>query len=175
MRKTNDHTTDDKAGFGLDGQFIIEHRRNGEVIHTQECGNLVVDEGLTHALDVIFNSAGQITAWYIGIFETDYTIAADDTAANISSRSVESTAYDEGVRQTFQSASAASNAVTNSANRAVFTMNDTKIIYGMFLSSSSAKNSTLGTLMSSVKFTQARSVISGDEILVTYTMTAQDV
>lgn len=167
--------TQAKTGFGLDGKFVIEHRRDGKVIHTQEVGNLVVDEGLTHVLDLTFNSGAQITAWYVGIFETNYTPAADDTAANVSARAVESTAYTELNRVTLQTAAAASNAVTNSANRAIFTMNATKTIYGCFAVSNSGKNSTLGTLLANVQFTQARSVISGDELLVTYTMTAQDV
>lgn len=164
-----------KTGFGLDGVFQVEHRRNGKTIHTQTCENLVVDEGLTHVLDSLFNSAAQITAWYIGISESNYTPAADDAASNISSRSVESTAYDELNRVTLQTAAAAANAVTNSANRAVFTMNATKTIYNCFVVSNSGKNSTLGTLLANVQLTQARAVIAGDELLVTYTMTAQDV
>jgi len=163
------------ASFGLDGVFKVEHRRDGKIIHTQICENQVIDEGLTHALDLIFNSGAQITAWYLGVYETNYAPQADDTASNISGRAIESTAYDETNRVTFNSAAATGLAVTNSANRAVFTINATKTMYGCFVVSNSGKNSQLGTLMSVVLFDNAREVKAGDELLVTYTMNAQDV
>ena len=125
-------------------------------------------------LDVTFNGGAQITAWYLGIYEANYTPAADDTAANIAGRCTESTAYDETTREVLTIAAPAGNAITNSANRAVFTMNATKTIYGCILASASAKQSALGTLMSTTLFTNARAVIAGDELLVTYTLTAAD-
>lgn len=163
------------SGVRAKGYYTVEHRRNGVTLDIQKVENRVVDQGLTHLLDVAFNSGAQITAWYLGIYEGNYTPQADDAAANIAARSTESTAYNEAARVTFQNAAPAGNAVTNSANRAVFTMNATKTIYGCFLASTSAKQSTLGTLMSVTLFTNARAVISGDELLVTYTLTASDV
>jgi hypothetical protein len=157
------------------GVYIIDHVRNGEIIHSQTVDNLVVDQGLSHLLDVTFNGATQITAWYLGLYEANYTPQADDTAANISSRSTESTAYTEGTRPTFTTVAASGNAVTNAASRATFTINATKTMYGIFLASNSAKQSTSGTLISVALFTNARSVISGDELVVTYTLTASDV
>lgn len=167
---------DIKAKTGMDGVYGLEHRRNGKVIYSQPLNeNLVVDEGLTHILDILFKAGTQITAWYLGIFEANYTPAADDTAANIAARSTESTAYDEVARITFVSGTIAANAVDNTASRAIFTINATKTMYGVFLASTSAKSGTLGSLVSVAKFTTARPVIAGDELLVTYTMTAQDV
>lgn len=164
-----------KSGWGGEGVYAVEHRRNGKTIYREEFTNLVVDQGLTHTLDRIFLNAAAITSWYLGIFETNYTPAADDTAANIAARSVESTAYDELNRVLFQPGAIASNSIDNTANRATFTMNATKTVYGVFLVSTNTKQGTLGTLLSVAKFTNARSVIAGDELLVTYTMTAQDV
>lgn len=166
---------DIKAKTGMDGFYSLEHRRNGVLLYEENINNLVVDEGLTHILDILFKSGTQITAWYLGIFEANYTPAADDTAANIAVRSTESTAYNEATRETFVSGAIASNAVDNTASRATFTINATKTMYGVFLASTSAKSGTLGTLLSVASFTTARAVISGDELLVTYTMTAQDV
>lgn len=161
--------------LGLDGHFIVEHVRDGRTLDIQHVGNRVVDEGLTHVLEELFNSGPQITAWYIGIYETNYTPQADDAATNIASRSVESTAYDEGTRILFQSAAATGLAVTNAANRAVFTCNASKIMYGLLLASNSGRQSTLGSLLSVALFDNARTVEPGDELLVTYTMNAQDV
>ena len=161
-------------GFRAKGEYIVEHRRNGKTLDIQRVKNRVVDQGLTHMLDVTFNGGAQITAWYLGIYEANYTPAADDTAANIAGRCTESTAYDETTREVLTIAAPAGNAITNSANRAVFTMNATKTIYGCILASASAKQSALGTLMSTTLFTNARAVIAGDELLVTYTLTAAD-
>ena len=166
---------DIKAKTGMDGVYHLEHRRNGKVIHRENLNNLVVDQGLTHILDILFKSGTQISAWYLGIFEANYTPAADDTAANIAARSTESTAYTEATRQAFTAGAIAANAVDNTAARATFTINATKTMYGVFLVSTSAKSGTLGTLLSVASFTTARSVIAADELLVTYTMTAQDV
>lgn len=166
---------DTKAKAGMDGVYSLEHRRNGKVLYKEDINNLVVDEGLTHILDILFKSGTQITAWYLGIFEANYTPAADDTAANIAVRCTESTAYVEAARVAFTTGAIAANAVDNTASRAVFTINATKTMYGVFLASTSAKSGTLGSLLSVAKFTTARPVISGDELLVTYTMTAQDV
>lgn len=164
------------AKAGMDGVYSLEHRRNGEVIYSQPINeNLVCDEGLTHILDILFKDGVKVTAWYLGIFEANYTPAADDTAANIAARCTESTAYDEAARVAFTAGTIAANAIDNSAARATFTINATKTMYGVFLASTSAKSGTLGKLLSVAKFTTARPVIAADELLVTYTMTAQDV
>ena len=164
-----------KSGYGAEGIVHTEHWRDGKLIGVDDTHNIVVDEGLTHTLNVVFNSGTQITAWYLGIYESNYTPLATDTAATISANAIESTAYDELTRPQWQIGTVSSNSLDNSANRATFTINATKTMYGVFLISESTKQSTLGTLMSAALFTNARSVIAGDQLLVTYTMTAQDV
>ena len=63
------------------GQII----RDGKVIDEFEDANLVVNEGLNSLLNVYMNAATQITAWYIGVFEGNYTPVATVTAATITS------------------------------------------------------------------------------------------
>jgi hypothetical protein len=65
--------------------------------------------------------------------------------------------------------------MTNSASRASFVFNATKTIYGAFLISNSTKGGTTGTLFSAARFATAKSVESGDELLLTYTFTATSV
>lgn len=159
------------------GVFVVEHYRDGKLLDKQVCPNMVVSEGLDYILNVSLNGSGvqtQINPWYLGIFDTNYTIQSTDAASNIHSRSSESSAYTEATRVQFSGAAASANAVTNSANKATFTMNATTTIYGCFLVSASSKTATTGTLISSAKFTNARSVIANDELLVTYTLTAAD-
>jgi hypothetical protein len=153
------------------GQIV----RDGEVIEEFTDHNLVVNEGLNSVLNVYLAAATQITAWYLGIFEGNYTPVSTVTAATITAASTESIAYSETTRPTFSPAAAASQSITNSASRATFTFNATKTIYGAFLVSNSTKSGTTGTLFSAAKFASAKSVVSGDQLLLTYTFTTSSV
>ncbi len=167
--------TPDSFNIGVEGIVHTEHYRNGELIGVDDTHNIVVDEGLSHTLSVVIAGGTQITAWYLGIYESNYTPLAADTAATISANAIESTAYSELTRPAFTPGAVVSNSIDNSASRAVFTINAARTMYGVFLISESTKQSTLGTLMSAALFTNARSVIAGDQLFVTYTLTAQDV
>jgi len=157
-----------KAG----GVFTIEHVRNNEVIGREEVHNLVVNEGLNHLLNTVFHGSTQVTTWYVGIFEGNYVPLATDTAASFTSSATECTAYDEANRVEYTEAAASSQSITNSASKATFTINNTKTVYGGFLQSSAGKSSATGTLMAAAKFGTARSVVSGDQLLITYTFSA---
>lgn len=157
------------------GVFHVDHVRNGEVIDSWESPNIVTNEGLNHILDVEFGGATQITAWYIGLFEGNYTPVAGVTAATITANSTECTAYDAATRVAYTEAAAASQAITNSASRASFVFNATKTIYGAFLVSASAKSATTGTLFAASRFAASKAVVDDDELLVTYTISASSV
>lgn len=159
----------------LGGVFECELVRDGEVIDRWSTHNLVTNEGLNHVLDVIFHASTQVSTWYIGLFEGNYTPVATVTAASITADSTESTAYDETTRQAYVEAAASSQSITNSASKATFTINATKTIYGAFLVSNSTKSGTTGTLMSAARFGSSKSVVDNDQLLVTYTFTASSV
>ena len=156
------------VGGKYHGQII----RDGRVIDEWEDNNLVVNEGLNALLDIMFHGSTQITTWYLGLFEGNYTPVAGVTAATITSASTECTAYASATRPAYDEAAAASQAITNSASRASFVFNATKTIYGAFLVSSSTKSGTSGTLFSAARFGTAKSVVSSDELLLTYTFSA---
>jgi len=162
-------------GLRLGGKFIVEHVRDGEIIERSEDHNLVVNEGLNAILDIMFHGSTQVTTWYIGLFEANYTPVATVTAATITSASTECTAYDESTRVAYNEAAASSQSTTNSANKATFTFNATKTIYGAFLVSASAKSATSGTLFSAAQFGSSKDVVDNDQLLVTYTFTASSV
>lgn len=157
------------------GVFICEHVRAGEVIDSWEQPNIVVNEGLNSLLGIMFNGVTQIGTWYLGLFEGNYTPVATLTAATVTAASTECVAYDEAARVAYNEAAAASQSITNSANRATFTFNATKTIYGAFLVSASAKSATTGTLFSAARFSAAKSVVAADQLLLTYTFTASSV
>lgn len=151
------------------GIFHVEHWRGGKLLSVSDDKNLVVNQGINHMLNVTLNAITQVTTWYIGIFEGNYTPVATDTAAGFPAAATESTAYAEAARVTYNEATSTAQSVTNSASVAVFTINATKTIYGAFLSSVSTKSATTGTLFAASRFATARSVISGDTLNVTYT------
>jgi hypothetical protein len=136
--------------------------------------NLMVDQGLNSLLDVHYHGTTQITSWYIGLFKGNYTPQASDTAANIAANATEATEYDESNRVDWVEAAASSKAITNSANKATFTINATVTIYGAFLVSTNTKSGTSGSLSAASRFGSARSLVDDDQLLVTYTISAAD-
>lgn len=159
------------VGGVFQGQII----RDGKVIDEFEDHNLVVNEGLTSMLEIYFRSSTQITSWFLGIFEGNYTPVASVTAATITSASTECTAYASSTRPAYSPAASSSQSLNNSASRGSFVFNATKTVYGAFLVSNSTKSATTGTLFSAARFSSAKAVESGDELLLTYTFTASSV
>lgn len=157
------------------GRFVIEHIRDGAVIDVIEVDNLVVNEGLDHLLNTVFHGGSQIGTWYLGLFEGNYTPIATVTAATIAAAATESTAYTESQRQEYNEAAASAQSITNSANKATFTMNATKTIYGAFLVSNATKGATSGVLFSAARFSAAKQVVTDDQLLLTYTFNASSI
>lgn len=167
----NTIATEDKSltlGGVYEGTII---RKNGDIEHFT-VDNLIVNEGLDEILDVMFGGSGQSTTWYLGVFAGNYTPVASLTAATVASAATESSAYTSATRPVWNEAAAASQVMTNSANKASFVFNATATIYGAFLVSSNVKGGTGGKLFSAARFATAKSVDSGDELLLTYALTA---
>ena len=136
-----------------------------------EADNIIPTEGRNSILNVAFNAATQITAWYLSVFANNYTPVAGDTAATFPAAAGESTAYAEATRPAWNEAAAVAGVVTNAASPATFTFNATTTLYGGALSSSSVKAGTAGVLVSAAKFSTAKGVDSGDIGLLTSSVT----
>ena len=141
--------------------------------------NLCTNEGLDRLLDIMFHGTMQITAWYIGLFEDDYTPLATNTYATPGC--TESTAYDEATRPAYNEAAASSRVTTNTANKAEFTFNATKTIYGGVLvgggtgATTKADAAGGGCLYASCRFSASKGVVDDDVLKVTVALTAADV
>lgn len=148
------------------------------LVDTWKHGNIVTNEGLDAILDIMFHEATQITTWYIFPFEDDYTPLATNTYAVPGC--TECTAYDEANRVEFVEAAASSQEITNTANRAEFTMNATKTLYGACLvgggSAPSTKSNTAGggTLFASGTFASSKAFVDDDVAIIKCTITASD-
>ena len=159
-------------GFQPSVHWHIECVRNGEVIWTEEGENLIVNTGLDDALDKWLKGSTYTAAFYVGLLSSTPTVAAADTMSSHGGWT-EVTAYSESVRQTLTLGSVSSQSVSNTASKAVFTMNGSTTVGGAFLTTNSTKGGTSGTLISGKAFTGGnRSVVSSDVLNVTVTVTA---
>jgi hypothetical protein len=151
--------------------YLVEHVRGGVVIDRELVHNLVPTEGLNYILESSLRGGAALSTWYIALFEGNYTPVAGVTASSFPAAATESTAYDQATRVSWVSAAASAGSVTNSASKAVFTINAVKTIYGLAQSSVAAKSATSGVLASVARFTTPKAVEVGDELRVTSTIT----
>jgi hypothetical protein len=158
------------------GKYTVEcYDKDGNLKWVAETPNLVVNVGLQYMAGTALTSTAQITTWYLGLYgsgSTNSPAAGDTMSSHIGWTEV--TAYSEANRPTATLA-AATNAnpsvVTNTASKAVFTINGTTTVGGAFLTSNNTKGGSTGTLFSAADFSAPgdRSVVSGDILNVTYT------
>ena len=158
------------------GKYVVEcFDKQGNLKWVAETPNLVVNVGLQYMAGSALTSTSQITTWYLGLYgsgSTNSPAAGDTMSSHIGWTEV--TDYSEANRPTATFA-AATNAnpsvVTNTASKAVFTMNATVTVGGAFLTSNNTKGGSTGTLFSAADFQSPgdRSVVSGDILNVTYT------
>ena len=160
------------GGVKACGVWIVEHWRDGVLLGVDETKNLIVNQGLNHILDVVLHGNTPVSPWYIGIFKGNYTPVVGVTGTTIRADSTESNDFTEGARVVYNEAAAASQVTTNSANKAVFTMNATETVYGAFLADIAAWASAPGTVLAATRFATSRAVISADVLSVTYAITA---
>lgn len=143
--------------IGADGSV-----RDREVIH-----NLMPAEGLNHMLGVTLKGSAQVLAWYVGLYEGNYTPVPGDASIGFPTSATETVAYDEASRQPLVLGPVISGTVDNTASRAQFTMNAGKTIYGGFISSASGKGATSGVLLSAVRFSSPKVLASGEVLRLT--------
>lgn len=153
------------------GVFDVDHRRGGDLIARVAGSNVIPTEGLNHILSIVVAGGSQVLTWYMALFEGNVTPGASLTAATFTATTTECTAYDEAARVAFNEGAAAAGVIDNAANRAIFTMNATKTVYGGALLSASAKSATTGTLLAAARFATPRNVVAADELSVRYTLT----
>jgi len=157
------------GGVRARGIITAEIFRNGQLIDVCKTQNLIVDVGLQYALDAAFVGGAQ-TNWYVGLLG-NATPAAGWTLTNAAASEI--TAYNEATRPAWTK-TRTGETITNSASKALFTINVTTTdVYGAFLSTSSTKAGTTGTLFGAGLFASARTgLVSGDEVYITYQIDA---
>lgn len=153
-----------KAGF----TYTIETVKDGQVIDTETVHNLIPFEGLDYMINVALRGGAQFPAFYVGLFEGAYTPVPTDTMAQFPVTADECTAYAETARPLLVLPAPTDGVVVNSASKAVFTGTaDGTRVSGGFVSSSSAKGSAVGVLVSAVRFPSPRPLDAGTILRVT--------
>ena len=164
----------DSARFRGIWEIEVYEKAGGKLLSKSQCHNIITDEGLNHLLNVVLHDTAKKVTWYVLLFEDDFTPDGDETYAVPGYTECE--AYTEATRPEFNNAASSAKSTTNSANKAVFTMNDTKTLYGAALVSVNTKGDEAGggILFSCGRFDAAQPVISGNVVNATYTVTAAD-
>ena len=166
-----------KSGAKFRGEFTAECYRDGKLIWVDKTHNIITNQGLTHILNTEYAGAAAITAWYCTLVETNTAPAATQTYAV--PVYTESVAYTEATRPAYVE-TVTNQTCTNSASKAVFTINATKTMYGASLvgggTTPTTKGDTTGggTLSCYALFSASRAVVADDVINLTYQVTAAD-
>lgn len=166
------------------GRFTIQcYDKDGNLKWEDSNHNLVVATGLQYMAGVALNQTAnlvtQISSWYIGLYGAgaSNSPAYNDTMASHAGWT-EATGYSNATRPqclfvaaTLPTSGGAPSVATNTGSAASFSINASNTIGGAFLTSSSTKGGTTGTLFSAADFQAPgdRIVASGDTLNVTYT------
>jgi hypothetical protein len=124
----------------------------------------------------MFHGSTQIATWYIELFSTDTTILATHTYA-VPGYTPVNAKVDEATRVAFVEGASAAGVIANTANKALYTFNDTETIYGAALvgggTDPTVKANTAGggTLFAAAKFTASKAVVNDDILATTVTIT----
>ncbi len=169
-----------KSGLKLGGLFECEvYDKDGNLKWTQSGDNIISNQGLGSLMNIMLGGSTQITAWYCCLIESNTT--ASGTMTYAITVYTESVAYDEPTRPTYGGSVSSGGTITNSANKAVFTINATKTMYGAAVVGGGTAAMTKadvasvgGRLLCYSLFSPSRAVVDDDVINLTYTISAAD-
>jgi hypothetical protein len=140
---------------------------DGTVRWEDDLSNLVVTVGKNDLLNQYFRGSAYTASFFVGL-KVAGSINATDT---MSSKSwTEITDYSNATRPAFTAAVPSAGSTNNSASPAVFNINGTTTVGGCFITTNNTKGGTTGTLFAATDFAAARSVLNGDTLTVTYTI-----
>lgn len=162
------------ARFKVGGAFFIRcFGPDGRLKWEEVAKNIVVNAGLDYLLDAGLSGATPSTTWYVGIKNTGSPAAGDTMASHASW--AENQNYTEVNRPQWQEAGVSGQSITNSANKASFSIDtDSQTIAGAFIVDNNTKGGTSGTLLAVADFSSSKSADNGDTLEVTYTISAAD-
>lgn len=156
------------------GKYTVTHANvDGEILSVETVQNICPNEGLTYFNNVLFAGLAS-SSYYVGLYVNNYTPLDTDVMATFLTTVSEFTTYDETARQLYVPVVSTVN-TSNVASKAVFTINATGIVRGVFLSTTSVKGSTAGSLISAKLLAAAKNVAAGDTLSIQYDFTSSSI
>jgi len=164
-----------KSQLNPKGTFKIQHlNSDGKLLGEYEFPNGITNIGKNYILDAMFNDEVQIAnnSWFLGIIDgSGFTaLAAADTMSSHAGWN-EFTTYSEANRVAWGSGVAASQSTSNSSP-ATFNVTGSATVKGVFVTSNNTKSGSTGTLWATALFSADVPVSNGDQLKVTYTVSA---
>ena len=147
-----------RVGFVYTGEVIAP---DGRILQRQVDHNLIPQVGIDHLAGLLRGTGSIISNWYCGIYEGDYVPTSATTSADLQTGAQECQAYSQASRPVWDNTYDGVQLITNLADRAEFTMNADKTLYGAFLVSAAAKGSATGVLQSIARFSSPYVVPNG--------------
>jgi hypothetical protein len=161
--------------FNPRGWFNVEvFDKEGRIKGCYSFPNGITNEGKDKILDDMFNDGTQTAnnSWFIGLIDSSgYTGLADSDTMSSHAGWNEFTTYSEANRVAWGSGAAASQSTTN-ASPATFNVNGSGTVNGVFVTTNNTKSGTSGTLWATALFSAAVPVSNGDQLRITYTVSA---
>jgi hypothetical protein len=155
--------------------IILEHYRGGVLLGKHLTLNGITNEGKNLILDVMFNDVTPIAnaSWFIGLISlAGFTALAAADVMNSHGGWTEYINYSQATRVAWGSGVASSQVTTN-ASPATFNINGAGgTVKGVFITSNSTKSGITGKLWSTALFGADVPVTSGDELKITYSVSA---
>ncbi len=133
--------------------------------------NIIPDDAIAYLLGSSLNSVSQLTAFYIGLFQTAYTPVATETMTTLLANATETTDYSGGVRLTLTPNAIAAGVFSNAGNQAEFVFTGDVTIRGSFITSNSVRGNNAGLLISADEYATAKVMEAGATLKVTTGLT----
>lgn len=152
-------------------------RADGSLKWVEIIPNIVVNEGLDHALDIIFLGGTAYSTWYVGLFSSDSTPAATWDYAGIGTDQTEFTDYDEATRPQWNPLTITSHALSDEVSFTAST-GVSATLYGSYVVNVSTKGdnvSGIGIMWCGTRFGTPRPFVATEVLNVTYAINSQDV
>lgn len=146
------------AGCGFTYDTALRRKSDQLLLSQAQHKNRVPMEGLDLMAAGFFANGAIPPALFIGLWSGSHVIDGNETAGNLPTLVNEVTSYEGATRLPFTPGDVSAGGVSNAAAIARFDFNAGATVNGAFISTSGAKGSTAGRLLSVVRFSTARDV-----------------
>lgn len=152
-----------KPGF----LYTVEHvAADGRILSVERVHNIIPTLGLNYILGTALTGVSQFTAWYLGLYDNNYTPLAADTITSFIAGAGENEAYTGTARQTITFPAISGGTVSTDASPNTFAFTSSQTIRGAFIATTAAWGGTTGLLISAVLFPSPKTLASGETLRV---------